>query len=579
MTKQFFSAVSKMAMAVCCAVVFLTSCEKDETVSVSSVTLDESSLLLFVSQSHRFIANVLPGNAANKAVVWSSSDPSVASISEEGVLEALGVGQTAVTATTVEGEFTARCEVVVLEPMVSVESVSLDRTTVELMLRETVQLKASVFPEDATVKDIEWTSSNPAVAEVTLDGQIVPVSVGQSVITATSVQGGKAATCVVTVDAKQFIVTFEPNGGTPVEAQSVVAGEKATAPETTKEAEGGLSAGLYAGIQDPDRASYLFAGWYTDAACTEPYDFATPVNQNLTLYAKWDSAVKIDVSAETGANEPVKAMNYLRNLSLSEQTSFTLVLDADVWSQIALKNANVELHIVGKGKEIGIQANWDDTILKSTAGHIFLGKNVFVKATGNKSAQPILLDGGKITLLAGSKIKECSVESTADASKWPVSARAVVYLNNDNSIFTVAGGEVVDNKVHGVAEDYMAGTICINKGKVFVEAGRVSRNTVTSDVGGIALCGGIYAPNAGVITKTGGVIENNTATFTQTAVDSGKEVRHFGQQILFRALSQYWEGVDPYKGAFKIDQNLYEADEVSTTDLSNTKWVRLNYKG
>lgn len=565
-----------MAVAACCAVFCLTSCQKDEDASVSSVTLDETSLLLYEGQSHNFIATVLPENAANKSVSWTSSKSSVASISEEGVLKALQVGETTVTVTTLEGGFTATCEVMVLEPMVPVESVTIEPTSLTLMLKETKQLKATVFPDDATVKDVVWSSSRPEVADVTIDGQIVPASVGQCVITATSVQGGKAATCVVTVDAVQYVVEFETNGGTPVDPQYVTIGEKATAPETTKAGEVSLSAGLYPGIHDPDRASYLFAGWYSDSNFTTLYDFESPVNGNITLYAKWETAEIVDLSSVSGANDAVKAMNYLNGLAdLATPTDYTLVLEGDVWSKLTLNNANVRLYLVGKGKEIGIQCSWDDRVIVATAGHLFLGNNVYIKATGEKASQSVLLDGGNVTMLPGSKIKECDVTSISNSSYWPVSARTIVYLNHANSVFTLAGGEVVNNKLHCKAEDYMAGIICINKGKVIVQSGNVSGNTVTSDAGNIALCGGIYAPNDGIIEKTGGVIENNTASFTGEAAG---EVRHLGQQILYRSVSQYWEGTDPYKGAFKIDQNLSETDAVSTTDLSNPLWIRLNYK-
>ncbi len=579
MTKQFFSAVSKVAIAGCCAVLLMTSCKKDEPSAVSSVTLDETSLLLYVGQTHDFVATVLPSDASNKAVSWASSDPSVASVSESGELKALQVGESTVTVTTLEGEFTATCEVMVLEPMVPVESVTIEPTSITLMLRETKQLTATVYPEDATVKDIEWSSSHPEVAEVTIDGQIVPVSVGQSVITATSSQGGKSATCVVTVDAKQYTVEFETNGGTPVASQSVTMGEKATAPETTKVAEGGLSAGLYPGVQDPEQASYLFGGWYSDPEFTTLYDFESPVNGNLKLYAKWENVEMIDLSSAAGSNNAVKAMNYLNGLAdLAAPTAYTLILDGEVWSKLTLNKANVELYIVGKDKECGIQSSWDDRVVVSTAGHLFLGNNIYVKATGDKASQTVLLDGGNLTMLPGSKIKDCDVTSISNSKFWPVSARTIVYLNNANSVFTLAGGEIVNNKLHCTAEDYMAGTICINNGKVVIESGKIADNTVTSDAPGIALCGGVYAPNAGSIDKTGGVIENNTATFTQTAIASGAEVRHVGQQMLFRAVSQYWEGTDPYKGAFKIDQNLSETDVVSTSDLSNPLWIRLNYK-
>lgn len=68
-----------------------------------------------------------------------------------------------------------------------------------------------------------------------------------------------------------YTVQFETNGGSAVDSQSIASGQTATEPEA------------------PTREGYRFTGWYTDADCTEQYDFDTPVTANLTLYAGWES--------------------------------------------------------------------------------------------------------------------------------------------------------------------------------------------------------------------------------------------------------------------------------------------------
>lgn len=77
---------------------------------------------------------------------------------------------------------------------------------------------------------------------------------------------------------KQFTVTFEDGvEGNDVVSSTVSYGEKIDEPPT-----------------DPTREGYDFAGWYTDEDCTEVYDFATPVTDNMTLYAKWTPVVDPD---------------------------------------------------------------------------------------------------------------------------------------------------------------------------------------------------------------------------------------------------------------------------------------------
>ena len=69
-----------------------------------------------------------------------------------------------------------------------------------------------------------------------------------------------------------WTVTFNTNGGTPEPESQIRANLPATKPD------------------DPTRSGYVFAGWYTDEACTAAYDFTQPVTDNITLYAKWEAA-------------------------------------------------------------------------------------------------------------------------------------------------------------------------------------------------------------------------------------------------------------------------------------------------
>lgn len=69
-----------------------------------------------------------------------------------------------------------------------------------------------------------------------------------------------------------WTVTFNTNGGTPEPESQIRANLPATKPD------------------DPTRSGYVFAGWYTDEACTAAYDFTQPVTDSVTLYAKWEAA-------------------------------------------------------------------------------------------------------------------------------------------------------------------------------------------------------------------------------------------------------------------------------------------------
>ena len=166
------------------------------TVSANAVTdikLDQTSASLKVNESITLTATVSPDNATDKTVTWSTSDASVATVSN-GVVIAVKIGTATITAST--GGLKATCEITVIAT--PVEKVALDKTSVTLKAGESATLTATVSPDDATDKTVTWTSSNEDVATVS-NGVVIAIKVGTATITAQA--GDKTATCNVTVDA------------------------------------------------------------------------------------------------------------------------------------------------------------------------------------------------------------------------------------------------------------------------------------------------------------------------------------------------------------------------------------------
>jgi uncharacterized protein YjdB len=170
-----------------------------ETISVTSVTLNETEASLRVGNTKQLTAVVLPDNATNKNVTWSSSVPTVATVDESGKVVAIAEGTTTITATTEDGEFTATCEVTVSEVMISVESVSLEQTSLIFTVGGIETLIATINPDNATNKNVTWSSSIPTVATVTDNGTVTALSTGTTTITVTTEDGEFTATCIVTV--------------------------------------------------------------------------------------------------------------------------------------------------------------------------------------------------------------------------------------------------------------------------------------------------------------------------------------------------------------------------------------------
>ena len=167
-------------------------------VPATGVSLKPSTALV-VGGTETLTATVAPTNATDKTVGWTSSDPTVASIDANGKLTALKAGQTTITATTTDGGFAATCVVTVSIATVPVSSVSLNKNTLELHEGEDDNLTAIINPTTATNRNVSWKSSNIAVATVNANGKVMAINAGTAIITVTTSDGNKTATCTVTV--------------------------------------------------------------------------------------------------------------------------------------------------------------------------------------------------------------------------------------------------------------------------------------------------------------------------------------------------------------------------------------------
>lgn len=174
---------------------------------VTDVTLDQATLDMKAGDSKVLTATVTPEYAADKTVTWSSSDAAVAAVDADGKVTAVAAGQATVTVTTTDGGKTAACAVTVTNPVISVESVTLAPVSAELYTVEghkTLELTATVTPENATNKALAWSSSDSAVATVaavenSTKATVTALTAGTADITATTADGSKTAKCTITV--------------------------------------------------------------------------------------------------------------------------------------------------------------------------------------------------------------------------------------------------------------------------------------------------------------------------------------------------------------------------------------------
>ena len=167
----------------------------DNTIPVTSVTVIPTTAEVETGKTVTLTATVLPEDATAKTVTWSSSDETVATVDQNGVVTGIKAGEVTVIAEA--GGKTAQCKVTVTKaPDVAVTGITLSKTSAELKVGKSVTLQATVSPDNATDKTVTWTSSDESVATV-IDGTITANAEGNATITASA--GSVNATCTITV--------------------------------------------------------------------------------------------------------------------------------------------------------------------------------------------------------------------------------------------------------------------------------------------------------------------------------------------------------------------------------------------
>ena len=166
---------------------------------VESITLNKFHADIEREGYVQLIATSFPEDADDRSVVWSSDNEEIATVDESGLVTAVGVGETVITATAHDGSgVKVECRITVKPKYV--HSISLNKTTLTLRKFKTEQLFATVLPEYADDKTILWSCNNEMVATVDENGIVTAVGEGDAIIQATAADGsGHLATCRVTV--------------------------------------------------------------------------------------------------------------------------------------------------------------------------------------------------------------------------------------------------------------------------------------------------------------------------------------------------------------------------------------------
>lgn len=169
-----------------------------DVVPVESVSLDKTEYTFnTIGNTLTLKATVLPADATDKSIEWSSNKEDVASVDANGKVTAKGNGTATITVTTKDQGKTATCSIIVAQ---YVTEIKLSKTFLTLNEGQEQTVTATVNPDNAADKSLTWTSSDESIAKVDVNGKVTAVSKGSTTIKVTANDGsGVSASCVVSV--------------------------------------------------------------------------------------------------------------------------------------------------------------------------------------------------------------------------------------------------------------------------------------------------------------------------------------------------------------------------------------------
>ena len=182
------------------------ACNSD--VSVTGVTLNPTAASITIGDSLQLTATVAPSDAADPAITWSSSHPAYATV-DNGLVRAIAEGETTITVTTRDGNYTAN-SVVTVGPVV-VTGITLPQTTAWLISDSEFTIEPTILPVNATNQAFVWTSSDENIIRID-QGYITLRGYGTTTLRATTVDGGFYATIDVSIfpeHCNRHALTFE----------------------------------------------------------------------------------------------------------------------------------------------------------------------------------------------------------------------------------------------------------------------------------------------------------------------------------------------------------------------------------
>ena len=415
-----------------------------KVIAVTEVILDNTSLSMVEDDEITLAATVKPDDATDRTITWNSSNTAIAKV-DNGKVIAIKEGVAIITAKA--GDKSATCSVTVQKKVIAVTSIALNKATLSLTKGQSETLVATVKPDNATDKNVTWTTTNSSVASVE-NGKITAVGGGSAIITAKV--GDKEASCSVTVTVTVPITSITLSKS----FLSMVEDDEITLAATVK----------------PDDATDRTITWSSDKTDVATVDNNGQIKAikegNATITAKVgdkNATCQITVSKKTIPVESISLDRYTVTLLEGESTKLIATVSPSSATDKAVSwtSSNTAIAAVSQDGTVSAKQEGEATIT-ATAGN----KTAKCVVTVSKKVVPvssIALNKTSLSLNKGQTETLIATVSPTDATdktvSWSSSDATIASVDQLGKVSAIKGGSAIITAAAG--EKFVTCTVTI----------------------------------------------------------------------------------------------------------------------
>ena len=163
---------------------------------VTSITLSESKVTIFVDDTINIKATVNPAGATVQGLVWTSDDETIAKVYPDGDVTGISPGRTIIHATSTDGNNVVASCTIIVQARKDATSININSSEITMLKGKTRKLTATIYP-NKTTDAVHWMSTDTSIVKVDEYGNIITVGAGQCEVVAYSTSGSVEDSCII----------------------------------------------------------------------------------------------------------------------------------------------------------------------------------------------------------------------------------------------------------------------------------------------------------------------------------------------------------------------------------------------